>query len=977
MAIVAACGSTANRQEDVDTLPPLALASGDVLFVAASTTLGTGDTAAKNRLTAMGYTVTVKAAASSTTSDATGKVLVVISSTVTSSDVATKFRTVAVPALVWESAVLDDMGMVSTTTTGNFGTTASQTNLTIATPSHPMAAGLSGTVAVTSSATTFSWGKPNANATAIAKLTADATQVGIFGYATGAVMPGLTAPAPRVGFFLSDTNAASLTANGWSLFDAAVAWATGQSAISPTVTVAATDSAAGEPTNPGVFTISRTGSTSASLTVSFSVGGTATSGSDYTALGTSLTIPAGAASATVTISPIDDTASESNETVTLTLTSGTGYTIGSPSSATVNLADNDGAPQVLLVVGNTTLGAGDSAVQNRLVSLGYAVTVKTALAAVTADATGKALVAVSSTGASSDVGTKFRNVTVPVLLWESNLLDDMGMTSTTTGSFGTTSASSVVINLPNHPLAAGLSGTVAVATSSDPLSWGQPGAGAFKVATVSGSTSHAAIFAYEPGADMVGLTAPARRVGFFLSDLTASKLTTSGWSLFDAAVKWAAAPFPARVTNERALILVDERLSSRLGTRINDYLNLAAQKRGFGIALHVISGIDEWHYDFVKSYIKTQRSGATNLEGVLLIGNIKLPTFFQSRTDSADTRIIPRYLEDLDGVFTKRLTDGSTLPICPDPFDNTYNCFAFSFTVPPHDFDFVGKGAAPDPEIWTSYMPVGGVGSDTFDDFANQIRPYLDKVLRYYNGQITSNGRFYFLTADIGEEPEKFWNAFGNTKFDLYGKPGPNGEKDSACITSTGENLCYVRWPSETYTDMTTFINTVRTAEQGLGDVSWMDPNILIQHMSEVVYDVIEINQHSSETVSIASSSQIFAMTKAGLLVTLDGCSVSGYQVPRSPSFNNAASTVATNVTMSYLYGASQALAVSGEPFLRGHYAKHPNMYLYMKTTPGAYLGAAHLARNKEQYQKSSDDTEFRENAMEMLAGDPFMTLSP
>src|SRR5205814_8133789 len=122
--------------------------------------------------------------------------------------------------------------------------------------------------------------------------------------------------------------------------------------------------------------------------------------------------------------------------------------------------------------------------------------------------------------------------------------------------------------------------------------------------------------------------------------------------------KWAAAPFPAKLTTEHALILVDERLSSRLGTRINDYKNLAAQKRGFGIALHVISGIDEWRYDFVKSYIKTQKSSDASLEGELRIGNIKLPTFYQSRTDSYDTRIIPRYLEDLDGVFTKQLADG-------------------------------------------------------------------------------------------------------------------------------------------------------------------------------------------------------------------------------------------------------------------------------------------------------------------------------
>ena len=52
-------------------------------------------------------------------------------------------------------------------------------------------------------------------------------------------------------------------------------------------------------------------------------------------------------------------------------------------------------------------------------------------------------------------------------------------------------------------------------------------------------------------------------------------------------------------------------------------------------------------------------------------------------------------------------------------------------------------------------------------------------------------------------------------------------------------------------------------------------------------------------------------------------------------------------------------------------------MCLYMKTTPGAYLGAAHLARNKEQYQRGGADSEFRELGMEMLAEDPFMTLSP
>jgi hypothetical protein len=195
-------------------------------------------------------------------------------------------------------------------------------------------------------------------------------------------------------------------------------------------------------------------------------------------------------------------------------------------------------------------------------------------------------------------------------------------------------------------------------------------------------------------------------------------------------------------------------------------------------------------------------------------------------------------------------------------------------------------------------------------------------------------------------------------------------------MPSPGTNLCYVRWAAESFTDGTTFINTVLAAEPGLG-FSWMDPDRLVADMNANTYDVVEVDQHSAEDVSVATSSQIFGMTKAGLLVTLDGCSVSGYSQPRSPSYNNTRATVRTNVTTSYLYGTSQALAVSGDPFLRGHYAKHANMYLYLKTTPGAYLGAAHLARNKEQYQKSTDDTAFREFGMEMLAGDPFMTLSP
>ncbi|MCX6924795.1 MAG: hypothetical protein NT154_16515, partial [Verrucomicrobia bacterium] len=67
-------------------------------------------------------------------------------------------------------------------------------------------------------------------------------------------------------------------------------------AVLPTVTVAATDATAGESRTSqgtGTFTFTRTGDTAGALTVNYTVGGTATSGSDYTAIGTTVSFGAG------------------------------------------------------------------------------------------------------------------------------------------------------------------------------------------------------------------------------------------------------------------------------------------------------------------------------------------------------------------------------------------------------------------------------------------------------------------------------------------------------------------------------------------------------------------------------------------------------------------------------------------------------------------------------------------------------------
>jgi hypothetical protein len=108
-----------------------------------------------------------------------------------------------------------------------------------------------------------------------------------------------------------------------------------------TVTIFPTSDAAAEPSVPGRFTVKRDGDLTANLNVYYTVGGTATSGVDYTALSGSVLIPAGSASADITLSPRDDTLLEGDESVILTLTTNASYSVGTPSTATLFIHDNE------------------------------------------------------------------------------------------------------------------------------------------------------------------------------------------------------------------------------------------------------------------------------------------------------------------------------------------------------------------------------------------------------------------------------------------------------------------------------------------------------------------------------------------------------------------------------------------------------------------------------------------------------------
>jgi hypothetical protein len=104
----------------------------------------------------------------------------------------------------------------------------------------------------------------------------------------------------------------------------------------PVVTLSATDPSATEGGDTGTFTVTRGGSTGFSLTVNFTRAGTATAGTDYVNFATSVTIPIGQASATVTVTTLTDLVLDPDETVELTLAAGA-YTPGTPGSATVTI----------------------------------------------------------------------------------------------------------------------------------------------------------------------------------------------------------------------------------------------------------------------------------------------------------------------------------------------------------------------------------------------------------------------------------------------------------------------------------------------------------------------------------------------------------------------------------------------------------------------------------------------------------------
>lgn len=145
-------------------------------------------------------------------------------------------------------------------------------------------------------------------------------------------------PGYRYGFISIPTNDAQAPN-----YTFAIEGTVNPSATTPAVSLYTRDSnAAEDDLDPGVIRVQRTGDTSSPLTVNLSRGGTATAGTDYQNFPLTVTIPAGQAAVSVIVTPIDAHETSPAQTVSVALASGSGYTLGPNTSATITIANDGG-----------------------------------------------------------------------------------------------------------------------------------------------------------------------------------------------------------------------------------------------------------------------------------------------------------------------------------------------------------------------------------------------------------------------------------------------------------------------------------------------------------------------------------------------------------------------------------------------------------------------------------------------------------
>jgi hypothetical protein len=135
----------------------------------------------------------------------------------------------------------------------------------------------------------------------------------------------------------------------------------------------------------------------------------------------------------------------------------------------------------------------------------------------------------------------YAEVPVPIIVTEHHLLPRLKMA----GPHGFTGKMTRLTFVSDHELQAGFpKGDLEVYSPSQEFFWGTPGSAAIRIAHLTGQPDRVAYFAFEKGAMMDGLAAPAKRVQFFHASHSPDPvdrnlyLNAAGLKLLGATIDW-------------------------------------------------------------------------------------------------------------------------------------------------------------------------------------------------------------------------------------------------------------------------------------------------------------------------------------------------------------------------------------------------------------------------------------------------------
>lgn len=435
---------------------------------------------------------------------------------------------------------------------------------------------------------------------------------------------------------------------------------------------------------------------------------------------------------------------------------------------------------------------------------------------------------------------------------------------------------------------------------------------------------------------------------------------------------------------QRAMVMLDQRLYAYVFKELHAYVGAACARRGFGIRVMGVAGLDDMSFQQVRDLLARNLETYPLNEGVLLAGNVPLPTFFMSRPDVPQVRLWPRYYEDLDLTEAKTIPDGTVLGECSGDGDgdgspDNWPCvapdeYSVPFTVPEHDFDGFDQGAHYGLEQWVALLPVGlgDPSRDTYDRWGEQLKPFLRKALVFYENPGSFYRNLYHVGNDLNmiAEAGTVWDEMGPESIDYY---AINTLGEGMC---DGNDDCYLRAPLEAYASLDDFLAYARTLPW-MGE-GWQSPAVFLGHMNSDDHfprRIVWWNVHSTATSSIISSAQALTAIvagKGGLIALLDGCMVGTYQRPGAPLPADLWETPYPkgNIMVSLIYGQASFTAAIGSIPLRTGFDNFKVILdsIYID----GYLGEAD--RERSDVQDRADDTPWGwRNHQEILIGDPFV----